>query len=87
MKKNTGFSSSVAKHSGTKIKSNIHDEKNKQEVRDYVLAPAEVFTKQTKQHFVTHVISPEKHRVWVYKMPPEIQKGWQTLPRVMKYLQ
>lgn len=36
--------------------------KNEQKVRDYVLAPAEVFRKQTKQHFVIQVISPEKHK-------------------------
>lgn len=36
--------------------------KNEQKVRDYVLAPSEVFRKETKQHFVIQVISPEKHK-------------------------
>lgn len=66
----------VEKDTGIKRKSNIHDDKHKQKVRDYGPAPAEVFRKQTKQHFVIHVIAPEKHKQNVrLQNPSEIQKG------------
>lgn len=58
------------KNTGIKIKSNIPDEKNEQKLRDHVLAPAEVFRKHTKQHFVIWVISSEKHKQNVRSQNP-----------------